>query len=94
MMDNIPFIAAMIPIVDHMEQLLEVSTDSIWWALIIGSGIGSGVTLISSIASLYAASFTYYDGVKLKQSEYVVVAAPICFVLLLISTLYFKLFLL
>lgn len=94
MMDNIPFIAAMIPIVDHMEQLLEVSTQTIWWALIVGSGIGSGVTLISSIASLYAASFTYYDGAKLKQSEYVVVAAPICLVLLLISTLYFKLFLL
>ncbi|MDR6555554.1 SLC13 family permease [Paenibacillus qinlingensis] len=94
MMDNIPFIAAMIPIVDHMEKLVDVSTQPIWWALIVGSGIGSGVTLISSIASLYAASFTYHDGVKLKQSEYVVVAAPICFVLLLISTVYFKLFLL
>ncbi len=94
MMDNIPFIAAMIPIVDQMEQLVEMSTQPMWWALIVGSGIGSGVTLVSSIASLYAASFTYHDGVKLKQSEYVVVAAPICFVLLLISTLYFKLFLL
>lgn len=94
MMDNIPFIAAMIPTVDHMEQMLEVSGQPLWWSLIVGTAIGSGVTLISSIASLYAASFTYFDGIKMKQLEYVRVAAPICLLLMLISTLYFKLFLL
>ncbi|OAS17609.1 SLC13 family permease [Paenibacillus oryzisoli] len=94
MMDNIPFIAAMMPIVDGMDPLVDIPVQPMWWALIVGSAIGSGVTLVSSIASLYAASFAYHDGVKLKQSEYVIVAAPICFVLLLISTLYFKLFLL
>ncbi|OCT14963.1 hypothetical protein A8709_12595 [Paenibacillus pectinilyticus] len=93
MMDNVPFLAAMLPVVDHMEQLLEVSSKPIWWSLVVGTAIGSGVTLLSSTASLYAASFTYQDKVQLKQSEYVLVAAPICLVLLVISTFYFKLFL-
>ncbi|WNR45876.1 ArsB/NhaD family transporter [Paenibacillus roseipurpureus] len=94
MMDNVPFLAAMLPIVDHIEEELAATAQPLWWSLIIGSAIGSGVTLLSSLAGLYTASLTDQDGVKMKQSEYVTVAAPICFVLLVISTVYFKLFLL
>ena len=52
LIDNIPFTAAMIPILLGMEaQGIQVSP--LWWALAIGAGMGGNGTHIGSTANVY-----------------------------------------
>ncbi|NRF91402.1 hypothetical protein HQN89_10255 [Paenibacillus frigoriresistens] len=98
MMDYIPYTASMIPVVDHMGGMLQsaagISTvSSLWWSLIVGTAIGSGVTLLSSMTSMYAAALSDKEGGGLTQRSYLIVAAPISLLLFITATIYFKLFL-
>ncbi|MDQ0877985.1 Na+/H+ antiporter NhaD/arsenite permease-like protein [Paenibacillus sp. V4I3] len=98
MMDYIPYTAAMIPVVEHMGSTLQntagISTVStLWWSLIVGTAIGSGVTLLSSMTSMYAAGLSDQEGGGLTQRGYIIVAAPISLLLFIAATIYFKLFL-
>ncbi|SDN55573.1 Na+/H+ antiporter NhaD [Paenibacillus sp. yr247] len=98
MMDYIPYTAAMIPVVEHMGgvmlNLSHVTISPLWWSLIVGTAIGSGVTLLSSTTSMYAAALSEREGGGLTQRNYFIVAAPISLLLFLVATIYFKLFLL
>ncbi|KRF18536.1 SLC13 family permease [Paenibacillus sp. Soil787] len=98
MMDYIPYTAAMIPVVDHMGTMLQSasgisSVSSLWWSVIMGTAVGSGVTLLSSMTSMYAASLSDQEGGGLTQRSYFIVAAPISLLLFIAATIYFKLFL-
>ncbi|MGG1555723.1 SLC13 family permease [Paenibacillus ferrarius] len=93
MMDEVPYIAAMMPIVDSIREALQASVQPIWLALIIGSAIGGSATLISSVTNMYAASLSEQEGGGLTQRGYVAVALPVCLILIVIATLYFRLFL-
>jgi Na+/H+ antiporter NhaD/arsenite permease-like protein len=50
--DNIPFTAAMIPILMGMEQQ-GVNVTPLWWALAVGVGMGGNGTHIGSTANVY-----------------------------------------
>jgi len=52
MIDNIPFTAAMVPIILGMQaQGIEVTT--LWWALAIGVGMGGNGTHLGSTANVF-----------------------------------------
>ncbi|RTE08266.1 SLC13 family permease [Paenibacillus whitsoniae] len=93
MMDEVPYITAMMPIVDSIREALEASVQPIWLALIIGSAIGGSATLISSVTNMVAASLSEQEGGGLTQRGYVAVALPVCLILIGVATLYFRLFL-
>ncbi|TXK73471.1 SLC13 family permease [Paenibacillus sp. N3.4] len=96
--DHIPYIAGMIPIIELMgttvNHLTGESIFPLWWSLLIGSAIGSGVTLLGSTSSMYAAALSEQEKGGLTQQGYFIVAAPISLLLFVIATVYFKLFLL
>ena len=97
-MDYIPYTAAMIPVVEHMGSMLQstagiATVSSLWWSLIVGTAVGSGVTLLSSMTSMYAAALSDQEGGGLTQRGYFIVAAPISLLLFIAATIYFKLFL-
>ncbi|MDR6881757.1 SLC13 family permease [Bacillus sp. 3255] len=96
--DDVPYIAAMIPVIEHIGQDIhsysQTSVQPLWWSLIAGTAIGSGVTLFGSIAGMYTAALAEQEGGGLNARTYFMVAAPISLVLFLAATLYFKLFLL
>lgn len=93
MMDEGPYIVAMMPIVDSIRETLQASVQPIWLALMVGSAIGGGATLISSVTNMYAASLSEQEGGGLTQRGYAAVALPVCLILMGIATLYFRLFL-
>ncbi|OPH48548.1 hypothetical protein BC351_08775 [Paenibacillus ferrarius] len=99
MMDAIPYTAAMIPVVKDMgKEIFNYSSPTaaipMWWSLLAGTAIGSGVTLLSSTANMYAAVLAEQEGGGLTQRNYVIVAAPISLLLCIIATIYFNIFLL
>ncbi|MCY9661076.1 SLC13 family permease [Paenibacillus chondroitinus] len=96
--DYVPYTAAMIPVVDHigteMKSFSQASIQPLWWSIIIGTAIGSGVTLFGSISSMYAAALAEQEGGGLNPRNYFMIAGPISLVLFIVATIYFKLFLL
>ncbi|MBP1966017.1 SLC13 family permease [Paenibacillus aceris] len=96
--DYVPYTAAMIPVIEHigqeMQSLSQTSIQPLWWALIVGTAIGSGVTLFGSLSNMYAAALTEQEGGGLNSRNYFMIAGPISLVLFIVATIYFKLFLL
>lgn len=50
--DNIPFTAAMIPIIGEMTTSLGIESSILWWALAFGAGFGANGTYIGSSANV------------------------------------------
>lgn len=58
-LDNIPFVATMIPLLDSAAQQIPDSGnfDTVWWALALGACLGGNGTLIGASANLTVAAF-------------------------------------
>jgi Na+/H+ antiporter NhaD/arsenite permease-like protein len=91
-LDAIPFVAAMLPVLKDMGVLLGLDTshtDTLWWALALGAGIGGGGTLIGSPANLIAAGLSEQEGnSRISYGDYLRWAGPLTLLMLIIATLY------
>jgi Na+/H+ antiporter NhaD/arsenite permease-like protein len=83
--DNIPFTAAMIPVV---EQLGGGEDDSYWWALALGACFGGNATLVAAAANVAAAGMAARAGRPIAFVEFLRVGLPVTFVSMLIATAY------
>ena len=61
LVDNIPFTAAMIPVV---ESLRAEGDDGYWWALALGACFGGNATLVAAAANVAAAGMAAYIAVR------------------------------
>jgi Na+/H+ antiporter NhaD/arsenite permease-like protein len=88
--DNIPFVATMIPLIKNMaptfggpEGLLPL-----WWSLSLGACLGGNGTLIGASANLTVAGLAERSGTSFKFLTYLKVAFPLMLVSIAISTVY------
>lgn len=95
--DNIPFVATMIPLIQDIGTQLGVEPEqlnSVWWALALGACFGGNGTLIGASANVIVAGMMFREGHKLTYMQFLKIGAPITLVSLIISTIYMLLFLL
>ncbi len=85
LVDNIPFTAAMIPVV---EQLGGGEDDSYWWALALGACFGGNATLVAAAANVAAAGMAARAGRPIGFVQFLRVGLPVTFVSMLIATAY------
>jgi Na+/H+ antiporter NhaD/arsenite permease-like protein len=86
LVDNIPFTAAMIPVVDELHA--DGFDDATWWALALGACFNGNATLIAAAANVAAASALARTGTRISSCSFLRSACPITFVCLLIATAY------
>ncbi|MGX1375323.1 Na+/H+ antiporter NhaD/arsenite permease-like protein [Priestia megaterium] len=91
--DNIPFVATMIPLIQDMAHGMGMSPDSaqinvLWWSLALGACLGGNGTLIGASANVIVAGMAVKKGHKFSFMDFLKIGAPIMLVSLLISTLY------
>lgn len=86
LVDNIPFTAAMIPVVDQLQG--DGFDDSTWWALALGACFGGNATLIAAAANVAAVSALARAGTKISFLRFLAVGLPATIVSLLIATGY------
>ena len=65
--DNIPFTAAMIPVVD---QLNPGHDDSYWWALALGACFGGNMTLIAAAANVATQGVAERHGIHIRFLDF------------------------
>ncbi|HEY7707012.1 MAG TPA: ArsB/NhaD family transporter [Gaiellaceae bacterium] len=84
--DNIPFTAAMIPVVDELQA--DGFDDATWWALALGACFGGNATLIAAAANVAAVSALGRTGTRISFLRFLAVGMPVTVVSLLIATAY------
>ena len=86
--DNIPFVATMIPLIKDMEALGITNPDPLWWALSLGACLGGNGTLIGASANVVVASLAQTQGIKMTFRGYTKIGLPIMILSICISTAY------
>jgi Na+/H+ antiporter NhaD/arsenite permease-like protein len=59
-LDNIPYTATMIPIVENLQQTLPA--DPLWWSLALGACLGGNATLVGASANVVVANLAKRTG--------------------------------
>jgi Na+/H+ antiporter NhaD/arsenite permease-like protein len=91
LVDNIPFTAAMIPVVDEL-QAEQPFDDTNWWALALGACFGGNATIIAAAANVTASGILDRSGQPVSFTRFLAIGAPVTFVSLAIATLYLLVF--
>ena len=92
LVDNIPFTAAMIPVVQELQADDEVFQDGLWWALALGACFGGNATLIAAAANVAAAGVLERSGQPISFGRFLAVGLPVTLLSLVIATVYLLLF--
>ncbi|MBA3348417.1 MAG: ArsB/NhaD family transporter [Actinobacteria bacterium] len=88
--DNIPFTAAMIPVVDTLQE--DGFDDAAWWALALGACFGGNATIIAAAANVAASGVLERSGQPISFVRFLAVGVPVTLVSLVIATFYLLIF--
>lgn len=86
-LDNIPFVATMIPLILSM-QTSGMEVTPLWWALSLGACLGGNGTLIGASANVVLSGISAKHGHPITFSRYLRVGFPIMLLSVVISTAY------
>ena len=88
--DNIPFVATMIPLIKAMAPTFggPEGLMPLWWALSLGACLGGNGTLIGASANLVVAGFAERAGQPIRFMQYTLMAFPIMLMSIAISMVY------
>lgn len=86
--DNIPFVATMIPLIQNIGEISGADTGPLWWALALGADIGGNATIVGASANVVVTGMAGKQGHRIGFLPYMKVAVPMTFVALLLCTAY------
>ena len=88
--DNIPFVATMIPLIKNMaasfggvEELIPI-----WWSLALGACLGGNGSLVGASANLIVAGFAERSGQPIRFLPFMLMAFPMMLASVFISAIY------
>lgn len=91
--DNIPYTATMIPLVQSVsldpvfaEQIGRFATNPLWWALAIGAGLGGNGTLVGASANLVSAGLSERMGYPITFKEFLKIGFPYMLITTVVAT--------
>lgn len=90
LVDNIPFTAAMIPVVDRLQ--VDGFDEAHWWSLALGACFGGNATIIAAAANVTATGILDRSGQPVSFVGFLKLGIPVTFVSLVIATGYLLLF--
>lgn len=86
--DNIPFAATMVPVIQSLAATAGVNLNTLAWALSIGTDIGGSATPIGASANVVGTSVAAKNGYPIGWGKYCKKLAPATVIVLAISTVY------
>lgn len=91
-LDNIPFVATMIPLVKAIGQTGHESISAFWWAISLGACLGGNGTLIGASANIIVSGIAKKQGYNLSFKKYFKVGFPMMIVSIILASAYLLLF--
>ena len=86
--DNIPFVATMIPLIKAMGQISGMDVSTLWWALSLGACLGGNGTIIGASANVVVSSIALSKGYPMTFLSYMKIAFPMMLVSIIICNIY------
>lgn len=94
--DNIPFVATMIPLIQDVGVQMGISDPNqlnpLWWALSLGACLGGNGTIIGASANVIVSGMAKREGHGFSYWNYLKIGAPLTIVTLMISMVYLLVF--
>lgn len=87
-LDNIPFVATMIPLIENMGQMGVTNLEPAWWSLALSACLGGNGTLVGASANLIVAAMAAERGVKITFMSYLKVGFGVMLMTIVVSTIY------
>lgn len=88
--DNIPFVATMIPMLKSMEESMggREAMMPVWWALSLGACFGGNGTLVGASANVVVAGMALREGHPIGFIKFLIWSVPVMFISVAIATLF------
>lgn len=86
--DNIPFVATMIPMLQEVAQISGLNLEPAWWSLALGACLGGNGTLIGASANVIVAGIAEKNGLSLSFRQYMIIAFPLMIISIILSHVY------
>ena len=86
-LDNIPFVATLIPLILTM-QSKGMDVTPLWWATSLGACLGGNGTLIGASANIVLANVGEKHGYNISFKSYLRIGFPLMILTIIISTIY------
>ena len=88
--DNIPFVATMIPVIKSMAPTFGGAENlmPLWWSLALGACLGGNGSLVGASANLIVAGFAERAGYRIRFLPFMLMAFPMMLLSIGISSLY------
>ncbi|QHT61375.1 ArsB/NhaD family transporter [Paenibacillus lycopersici] len=87
-LDNIPFVATMIPMIQEMGNMGVDNLEPLWWSLALGACLGGNGTLIGASANLITAGLSAKEGYPIRFMAYMKIAFPLMLLSIILSSAY------
>jgi Na+/H+ antiporter NhaD/arsenite permease-like protein len=87
-MDNIPFVATMIPLIQEMGHMGVENLEPLWWSLALGACLGGNGTLIGASANLITAGLAAKEGYPITFLKFLKYGFPLMLLSIAISSGY------
>lgn len=86
--DNIPFVATLIPLIQDMGNMGLTNLDPLWWSLSLGACLGGNGTLIGASANVVVASMAAKRGIIITFVGFLRIAFPVMLLTIVIANIY------
>ncbi len=87
--DNIPFVATMIPVIQNLGTVVgPENLETLWWSLALGACLGGNGSLVGASANLVVAGFAERAGQPIRFLPFMLGAFPLMLLSIAISHLY------
>ena len=87
-LDNIPFVATMIPLIQDMGAMGVSNLEPVWWSLALGACLGGNGTIIGASANVIVAGMAAERGIPMTFVRFMMVGFPLMILTILTSTVY------
>ncbi|MDR0271172.1 ArsB/NhaD family transporter [Paenibacillus sp.] len=87
-LDNIPFVATMIPMIQEMGQMGVSNLEPLWWSLALGACLGGNGSLIGASANLIVAGMSAKEGYPIKFAQFLKYGFPLMLISIVLSSIY------
>jgi Na+/H+ antiporter NhaD/arsenite permease-like protein len=84
--DNIPYTATMIPLVQSLGQSMPV--EPLWWSLALGADLGGNATLVGASANVVVASLAARSGYPISFRTFMIYGIPVTLMSLVLASIY------
>ncbi|MFZ7132213.1 MAG: SLC13 family permease [Eubacteriales bacterium] len=91
-LDNIPFVATLIPLISAIGASGHTDITPLWWAISLGACLGGNGTLLGASANVVVAGIAERHGQPISFMRYMKIGFPMMIISIVVSTIYLIVF--